>query len=133
MYGRRGIKKEQGHIRDFVWAVQGKPKNELGSLKSGNLGCLAVVTVQCVFCRVVHIIGKALIGVLRPPHSPPPPLLSTKQDLNFTRKFWFSHCKYLSENLMTLNVCLFVSRVRLMECLLPDGCVRICSVPHSHD
>ena len=63
MYGRRGIKKgAEGHIRDFVWAVQGKPKNELGSLKSGNLGCLAVA--QCVFCRVVHIIGKALIGVL---------------------------------------------------------------------
>ena len=84
---RRGIKKEQGHIRDFVWAVQGKPKNELGSLKSGNLGCLAVA-VQCVFCRVVHIIGKALIGVLRPPHSPPPPLLSTEQYLNSHRKFW---------------------------------------------
>ena len=82
-------KKEQGHIRDFVWAVQGKPKNELGSLKSGNLGCLAVA-VQCVFCRVVHIIGKALIGVLRPPHSPPPPLLSTEQHLNSHRKFWIA-------------------------------------------
>ena len=42
---------------------------------------------QCVFCRVVHIIGKALIGVLRPPHSPPPPLLSTEQHLNSYRKF----------------------------------------------
>ena len=30
-------------------------------------------------------------------------------------------------------LCLFVSRVRLMECLLPDGHVRICSVPHRHD
>ena len=30
-------------------------------------------------------------------------------------------------------VCLFVSRVRLMECLLPDGRVCICSVPHGRD
>ena len=45
-------------------AVQRKPKNELGSLKSGNLGCCLAVALQCVFCRVVHIIGKALIGVL---------------------------------------------------------------------
>ena len=90
VYTTRNEKKEQDHIRDLVWAVQGKPKNELGSLKSGNLGCLAVVTVQCVFCRVVHIIGKALIGVLRPPHSPPPPLLSTEQHLNSPRNFWLS-------------------------------------------
>ena len=30
-------------------------------------------------------------------------------------------------------VCLFVSRVRLMECLFPDGRVCICSVPHGRD
>ena len=29
--------------------------------------------------------------------------------------------------------CLFVSRVRLIECLLPDGRVYICRVPHGHD
>ena len=28
---------------------------------------------------------------------------------------------------------LFVSRVRLMECLLPDGCVRVRIVPHGRD
>ena len=102
VYTTRNEKKEQDHIRDLVWAVQGKPKNELGSLKSGNLGCLAVVTVQCVFCRVVHIIGKALIGVLRPPHSPPPPLLSTEQHLNSYRKFWVATRDTLPK------MCLFV-------------------------
>ena len=29
--------------------------------------------------------------------------------------------------------CLFVSRVRLMVCLSPDGHVRICGVPHGRD
>ena len=29
--------------------------------------------------------------------------------------------------------CLFVSRVRLMLCLSPDGHVRICGVPHGCD
>jgi hypothetical protein len=35
--------------------------------------------------------------------------------------------------LKTPECCLFVSRVRLMECLLPDRRVCICSVPHSRD
>ena len=63
--------------RSFVRTVRRKPKNELGSLKSGNLGCCLAVALQCVFCRVVHIIGKALIGVLR--RAEPPSSTSTVQ------------------------------------------------------